>query len=249
MHRDQKPREWKAFPPLTFWAKCFPQGFTVAVPSCLPWPCTGCWSSKQSMWWTPSSEQPYFTQPSARGCYTAVPISVLLFLPLISSPFCGPFSKAHFQSLMPPSPSFFLTPLSRATGDGESVGEGLYFSSLPACLLPGSKKEMIGSLSSCCHHMLRRKECFGYFIHTAVGEERCWGDQSIFFPPPDLNEVEHKGPKSYRDYRTSHCQSSQLILLPQLLPSIMTLYSSLLWLTWASKLQVLVCRDSRGRPY
>lgn len=37
---------------------CFPQGFTVAVPRCLPWPCTSCWCSTQSVWWTSAQSSP-----------------------------------------------------------------------------------------------------------------------------------------------------------------------------------------------
>lgn len=85
-----------------------------------------------------SSEQPYSTQPSAKEAQ--VPIPVLFFLSLMSSPFCVlqrcgclSFLEAHFQSLVPPSPSFFPIQLSQATEDGESEAEGLHSSSLPAC--------------------------------------------------------------------------------------------------------------------
>lgn len=40
----------------------------------------------------------------------------------------------------------------------------------------------------------------------------------FFFFPADLKEVRHKGPKGYRDYGTSHCQSSPSIPLPDAVP-------------------------------
>lgn len=77
-------------------------------------------------------------------CYSSYSSCPLLFV--LQRHCCQSFVKAHFQSLMPPSPSFFPAQLSWANGDGGSVGEGLYISSFPACLPPGSEKEMIGSL-------------------------------------------------------------------------------------------------------
>lgn len=68
----------------------------------------------------------------------------------------------------------------------------------------------------------------------------------ILFSSADLREVRHKGPRGYRYYGTSHCQSSQSIPLPQLLPPL-GLYSSLLWLMRASKLPTATCCDSQ-RP-
>lgn len=173
----------------------------------------------------PSSEQPCSTQPSTRGCYTGVPSSVFFFLLCMSSPFCAPKTQLSiflktFQSFMLLLHNFFLLSFSRLLGM-ENGWEKAY-TSYP-WLLPGSEKEMTGSLFPCCHHLLRRWERLCHCIHTAAGEDMCWDDQGIFLPSPDPSEVGHKGPKGYRDYGTFHCQSSQSILLPQLLPLIMTL--------------------------
>lgn len=146
----------------------------------------------------------------------------------------------------PPS-HFFLLGFSQAIGHGESSGEGSYTSFhlfLPICC-QGVKK-MAGSLSSCCHHILWKKKWFCHSMHTA-GEKRCWDDQSILFSSADLREIRHKAPRGYRDYGTSHCQSPQSIPLPQLLPTIRTLFcfpvvnkslqatgAHLLWLTEAT---------------
>lgn len=222
MHRDQKPRDRIPFNPLIIWAKCFPQGFTALVSRWLSWPHTGCWSSKWSMWWIPSSDLPYSKQPSARRCYTADPISVLLFLSLMSSPFCATkiqlsILEADFSVPYPPS-HFYLIGFSQATGHGENWGEGLDISHLILLVCCQGVKKMAGSLPSCCHHILWKKKWFCHSKHTAAGKKRCWHGQSIFFFSADLKEVRHKGPKGYKDYGISHCQKSQSIPHPDAVP-------------------------------
>lgn len=61
----------------------------------------------------PSSDLAYSKQPSARQCHTANPSSVLLFLSLMSSPFCATKTQlsvleAHFSDPYAPSYFFFL---------------------------------------------------------------------------------------------------------------------------------------------
>lgn len=198
----------------------------------------------------PQLRRTIFQTAKCQQCYTA-DISVLFFLSLMPSPFCATKTQllileAHFQSLILPL-IFFLLGFSQAIGHGESSGEGSCISFhlfLPICC-QGVKK-MAGSLSSCCHHILWNKKWFCHSMHTA-GEKRCWDDQSILFSSADLREIRHKAPRGYRDYGTSHCQSSQSIPLPQLLPTIRTLFCSpvvnkslqatsahLLWLTEAT---------------
>lgn len=158
MHRDQKPRDWKAFHPLIFWSSrihccCF----QVTV-------MTSYWLLviKVEHVIAPSSDPPYSKQPSARQCNTADPISVLFFLALMSSPFRATKTQLsilepHFSVPYPPF-NFFLLGFSQATGHGENWGEGLDIFHLILAVCCQGVKKIAGSLSSCCHHILQKKK-------------------------------------------------------------------------------------------
>lgn len=120
MHRDQKPRNWRAFHPLIFWAKCIPQIFTAVVPG-----------DCHDLTLAAGHQSGACDGPPAQICHIpnsqvpgAYPVSVLFFLSLMSSPFCATKTwlsilEAHFSVPYPPS-HFFLLGFPQATGHGKS---------------------------------------------------------------------------------------------------------------------------------
>lgn len=246
MHRNEEPTEWKAFPPLTFPAKCFPHGFTVAVPRCLPWPCTGCWSSERSVWGNPAQSSPVphsqapgaVTQPFPAQCcssYSACPL--LSALQRHSCPsFLKPFSPLCSCSIISSYSAF------SGYWGWRTDGKRLIHHTPDGC--QGVKKRWQG-LSS-------------------LAAIICWGGESVFATAYTLQQgrtcVEMIRVSSCllltlvksgtRDLRATeimvhfivrvHNQFSFLSCSPS-----SWLYLTLLWLTRAPKLQVLISRDSQ----
>lgn len=186
IHRDQKPRVWKAFHPLIFWAKCFPQGFTAAVSRWLSWSHTGCWSSKWSMWWSPSSDVPYSKQPSANSvtllilsqCYSSCPSCPLLFVLQRHSCLSWKLTFSPLSSL-----SFFPPWLFSGYRAWWELWRRLIhlISSLPAYLLPRSEKAGRVSLLLLPSYTVEEKVVLSLHAHCRGEKVLRWSEYPLFF--------------------------------------------------------------------